>query len=92
MSHRTHDLAHEFPEFKARIHDLKSTDNHFKRLAGEYEGVCEELHRAGEGAGVIDDERAEALKRKRLELKDRLFVILTDGGKKNAGSCCGSCH
>ncbi len=89
MSNPQHDLAVEFPQFKDKIHSLKTTDNHFKRLFGEYEDVCAELHRAGEGAGGIDDEHAEELKRKRLTLKDKLYCMLTDSGAdKKTGSCC----
>lgn len=90
MSHRTHDLAHEFPEFKEQIHALKTTDNHFKNLSAQYEEVTSELHRFSEGAGGIDDAHAEELKKKRLELKDKLFSMLS-AGKKSTGSCCGSC-
>jgi len=31
MALEHHDLAHEFPEFKARIHELKMNDAHFKK-------------------------------------------------------------
>ncbi len=71
-----HNLATEFPEFKDAIHTLKISDNHFKRLFEEYEGACKELHRFGEGALGISDEHAEDLKKRRLELKDELFMIL----------------
>lgn len=90
MSHRTHDLAHEFPEFKERIHTLKTSDNHFKHLSAQYEQVTSELHRFSEGAGGIDDAHAEELKKKRLALKDKLFAMLSED-KKPAGGCCGSC-
>lgn len=71
-----HDLAHEFPDMKDAIHELKVKDRHFKRLFDEYETVAKELHRGGEGAGAISDEHAEGLKKKRLELKDALYAML----------------
>jgi len=45
-----HDLAHEFPEFKERIHDLKVSDAHFRKLFDEYDQVTtrvEALEKAG---------------------------------------------
>jgi len=31
-----HDLIHELPEHRERIHDLKMNDHHFARLFDEY--------------------------------------------------------
>lgn len=31
-----HDLIHELPELKVRIHELKVSDPHFRRLFDEY--------------------------------------------------------
>jgi len=78
MSHTPHELAEEFPEYRARIHDLKMSDAHFKRLFDEYHEVNREVHRV-EAAGVnISDDHFEDLKKKRLALKDELFEILKD--------------
>ncbi len=71
-----HDLAHEFPEMKETIHVLKTKDKHFKRLFDEYESISKELHRHDEGRAGISDEHAEELKKKRLQLKDRLYDLL----------------
>jgi uncharacterized protein YdcH (DUF465 family) len=76
MSAGHHDLAAEFPEFKGKIHTLKISDNHFKRLFDEYEALCKQLHRYDEGAGAIADESAENMKKQRLALKDQLFDML----------------
>ncbi|HCS24158.1 MAG TPA: DUF465 domain-containing protein [Alphaproteobacteria bacterium] len=71
-----HDLAQDFPELKDDIHAMKMADAHFRRLAEEYEAVCKELHRAQDGAGVMDDAHAEELKKQRVTLKDDLFAML----------------
>lgn len=71
-----HDLSKEFPEYEAKIHQLKSEDNHFKRLLEEYEEVDKEVYRIEEGIETPDDDYTEELKKKRLNLKDQLFVIL----------------
>ena len=76
MTNKLHDLATEFPDMKSTIHTLKTKDAHFKRMYDEYEAVAKELHRFNEGAGGITDEHAEELKKKRLELKDKLFALL----------------
>ena len=71
-----HDLAGEFPEMKNDIHELKMTDAHFRHLSEKYAGICKELHRVLDGAGVIGDACAEDLKKQRLMLKDDLFQML----------------
>ncbi len=77
MSHVAHELADDFPEFKQRIHDLKTTDAHFARLFDEYHTVNREVHRI-EAAGVnVADEQFESLKLKRLHLKDELYKMLS---------------
>ncbi len=76
MSHVPHELADEFPEYKERIHDLKVSDAHFRRLFDEYHVVNREIHRA-EAAGLnISDEHYEELKKQRMQLKDNLYSML----------------
>ena len=76
MSHVPHELADELPEYKDRIHELKTTDTHFARLFDDYHDVNREIHRA-EAAGLnITDHHHEELKRRRLQLKDELFGML----------------
>ncbi|MEM7775276.1 MAG: DUF465 domain-containing protein [Pseudomonadota bacterium] len=77
MSHVPHELAAEFPELKDKIHELKTTDAHFLRLFDAYHDVNREIHRA-EAAGLnISDEHYEELKKKRMTLKDQLYMMLT---------------
>ncbi|MBN8543710.1 MAG: YdcH family protein [Alphaproteobacteria bacterium] len=76
MSLENHSLINEFPEFRAQIHTLKMTNNHFARLFAEYDQIEHEVHRIETGAEAASDERIEALKKQRLVLKDQLFVLL----------------
>jgi uncharacterized protein len=76
MSEGHHDLAHEFPEYKQAIHELKLNDAHFARLAGEYHQTCKELHRIDAGNETPADDYVEALKVRRLYLKDELYALL----------------
>jgi uncharacterized protein YdcH (DUF465 family) len=71
-----HDLLHEFPEHKELIHDLKVSNNHFRRLFDEYHEVDHEIHRIEAGAENTDDSTLKELRKKRLLLKDELFVII----------------
>lgn len=73
-----HDLIHELPEFKDKIHELKTSDNHFRRLFDEYHKVDHEIHHFESGAENTSDEVLEELKKRRLHLKDELVAILRD--------------
>jgi uncharacterized protein YdcH (DUF465 family) len=72
-----HDLIHEFPEHRERIHDLKMADNHFARLFDEYHELEHQVRRIEEGVETTSDNYLEDLKKKRLKLKDLLYVMLT---------------
>ncbi len=76
MSHTPHELAEEFPDLKDKIHELKTSNAHFAKLADEYHTLNREIHRI-EAAGVnVGDEAFEDLKKQRLALKDTIFEIL----------------
>ncbi|HDP89901.1 MAG TPA: DUF465 domain-containing protein [Thioalkalivibrio sp.] len=71
-----HDLLHEFPEHKDRIHELKTADTHFARLFDEYHEVDRELRRVQQEIETPSDEFVEDLKKKRLHLKDQLYAMI----------------
>lgn len=71
-----HDLLHEFPEHKERIHELKMSNNHFAKLFDEYHEIEHEVRRIEEGNETPSDEYTEELKKKRLKLKDDLYAII----------------
>jgi uncharacterized protein YdcH (DUF465 family) len=71
-----HDLVHEFPELRERIHALKMSDAHFARLFEQYHEVDHEVHRIETGAENTSDAYLEGRKRERLELKDTLYQML----------------
>jgi uncharacterized protein len=74
-----HDLVHEFPEFKDKIHELKTSNAHFARLFSEYHVADHEVHRIETGAQPSADEHLENCKKKRLHLKDQLYMMLNAG-------------
>ena len=73
-----HDLIHEFPEYKDKIHELKVSDPHFSELFEQYHEVDHEIHRIEEGIETPTDEYLEERKKVRLNLKDQLFELLKD--------------
>ncbi|PID49788.1 MAG: GTP-binding protein [Proteobacteria bacterium] len=77
MFGEAHDLLHEFPEHKDRIHELKMENTHFARLFEEYNELDHQLHRIQQCIETPSDEVVEELKKKRLQLKDELLLMLT---------------
>lgn len=71
-----HNLLNEFPEFTEKIHDLKISDNHFRKLFDEYHELEHEIHKYNSGAEATTDEHLHELKSKILFLKDSIFEIL----------------
>jgi uncharacterized protein YdcH (DUF465 family) len=71
-----HDLHHEFPELSEKIHALKVSDNHFKKLFDEYHDVNNQVHSIETGAMVTADETLDKLRTHRVYLKDELYRLL----------------
>jgi len=71
-----HDLHTEFPQFEEKIHSLKVSDNHFKKLFDEYHEANKEIHRIEAGVESTKDEVLTELRLTRLHLKDQLYAIL----------------
>jgi len=76
MQNEAHDLLHELPEHKDKIHTLKVENNHFRKLFDEYHVANNELHRIEQGVENHADDYVEGLKKKRLHLKDQLFQMV----------------
>lgn len=79
MFGENHDLIHELPEFREKIHEMKMSNNHFARLFDEYHEVDHEVRRIEQELETPTDEYTEELKKKRLHLKDALFEMLKEG-------------
>lgn len=76
MSHTPHELHEEFPEYGAAIHQLKIENAHFRRLFDSYHDLNREIHRAEADVQPMEDLALEALKKRRLALKDEIAAIL----------------
>jgi uncharacterized protein YdcH (DUF465 family) len=71
-----HDLIHELPEHREKIHTLKLENTHFARLFDEYHVLTKEVeHLENEGIPV-SDENFENKKKARAKLKDELYTMI----------------
>ena len=71
-----HDLAHEFPQYLEKMRGLKASDAHFSTLVERYDAGNHTITQYEQGKGAIADEAVEVLKKKRLELKDEIYLML----------------
>ncbi len=78
MLGENHDLVHEFPEHKERIHELKISDKHFQHLYDKYHNVNDQIIRIEGGRETPSDVFTENLKKERLHLKDELLSIIVN--------------
>jgi uncharacterized protein YdcH (DUF465 family) len=74
-----HDLTKEFPEFGDRIHTLKQTNGHFRRLLEEYAQLDNAVVRMDDNLEPTSDTVMERAKLRRIALKDELYGLLREG-------------
>jgi hypothetical protein len=76
MNIEHHDLAHEFPEHRQKIHSLKIDNAHFSKLFEAYHAITKDVERL-EGEGVpVSDAALAVLKKERALLKDQLYAMI----------------
>jgi uncharacterized protein YdcH (DUF465 family) len=71
-----HPLAKDFPEFKDKIHTLKTSSSHFAKLEREYEDVDKAIVRLENGVEHGSSAELETKKARRVALKDELYAML----------------
>jgi len=76
MMEEKHDLIHELPEYRDKIHELKMNNTHFARLFEQYHETDHEVHRIESGVENTSDTYLEERKKARLALKDELYQML----------------
>lgn len=74
-----HDLVHEFPELRERIHELKVGDERFRALFDEYHALTREVENMENEVTPVSTYTEEDAKKRRLQLKDELYRLLTAG-------------
>ena len=76
MSHTPHELAEEFPDKVDRIHDLKESDAHFRKLFDTYHEINRAIHRAETNVEPTDQFHEEDMRKQRMRLKDEIAAAL----------------
>ena len=76
MTVEHHDLVHELPEHREKIHTLKLSNAHFSKLFDEYHVVTKEVERLENMGMPVSDESLEDQKKTRAQLKDQLYSML----------------
>jgi len=71
-----HDLHHEFPEFGGKIHELKMTDPHFRKLFDLYHEVDHKIYDI-ESSQIYTDDKLNTFRAYRVKIKDQIYEILT---------------
>ncbi|GJM11866.1 MAG: GTP-binding protein [Pseudohongiella sp.] len=76
MTIEHHDLIHEFPELRDRIHELKVGNNHFRKLFDEYHELTSSIENMESEATAVSTQTEEEAKMRRVHLKDELYTML----------------
>lgn len=76
MNVEHHDLVHEFPEHREKIHTLKMSHAHFSKLFDEYHIVTKSIESLEQSNVPVSDTDFENQKKKRAQLKDALYSML----------------
>ena len=74
--HTPHELHDEFPDNAELLHELKTGNAHFARLAEQYHEVNRAIHRVETEVEPASDDHAETLKKQRLALVDEIAGML----------------
>ncbi len=76
MSHVLHDLHAEFPDEGDALHQLKVSNQHFRKVSDRYHDVNREIHRIESQVEAASDERVEDLKKQRLHMLDEVSTLI----------------
>ncbi len=71
-----HDVEHEFPEYRQTLEEMRSHDTHLAQLLTEYEQLNAEIVDIEENDKPFQDFEFEEMKKRRLLLKDEIYLIL----------------
>ena len=77
MSHVPHELSEEFPDKAEKIHALKESDAHFRKLFDDYHAVNRAIHRAETNVEPTDELNEVRMRKERMHLKDQIAGMLS---------------
>jgi uncharacterized protein YdcH (DUF465 family) len=76
FSRKLHEELPMFPEFRDLISTLKTEDAHFARLFQRHNELDHQIKNMEAGPLPADSQTIETLKKEKLLLKDKLYVVL----------------
>ena len=76
MHDENHDLPDELPEHKEAIEALIQNNPHFARMYDEYNELNDKIYDIEEEHSPVSDEYLHDLKKRRLVLKDELYLLI----------------
>lgn len=76
MEGEHHALSKEFPEYVEKIHYLKLSNAHFKKLCEKYEEVDKAVARSESRIDALSEEAEKSLREERLKIKDEIYETL----------------
>lgn len=76
MNIEHHDLVHEFPEHREKIHSMKMENAHFAKLFDSYHAITKDVEHLEVEGVPVSDETLLNQKKERLQLKDQLYAML----------------
>ncbi len=71
-----HDVFAEFPEHRERIEAMMRENDSFRSLVDEYGQLDREVYGLESAGTPVSDQAIEDMKKRRLNLKDRIFAAL----------------
>jgi uncharacterized protein YdcH (DUF465 family) len=77
MLGESHQLLHEFPEHAQKIADLRANSEVFHHLMDEYDWLDSHIRNLEEVHIPVSDFHIEEMKKRRLHLKDKLYVLIS---------------
>lgn len=86
MSHKTHELAEEFPDSAEQLHALKISNPHFTKLFEEYHEVNRQINRMETRVEPASEDTEMALRRRRMVLKDEIYAGLKAASAVKGGA------
>ncbi|MGD8590747.1 MAG: YdcH family protein [Chromatiales bacterium] len=77
MLGESHQLLLEFPQFAEKIADLRANSDVFHHLMDEYDWLDSHIRSLEEVAIPVSDFHIEEMKKRRVHLKDKLYLLLS---------------
>ena len=78
MTNMMHELGQEFPQYIDRMQLLRVADAHFAELYNEYHEVNQAVLRAETDEEPTSDDHLNALRHRRVQLKDEIYARLQE--------------